>query len=145
MTLFKSLSKARNIVYPSLVLLSNQLNPDSVTSTSSFITSLCMTSFFYNLVLAILSATMPTTVQSLLKSAMPIQSGIFGLISFSLFQANSYFALMPAWLITSYSSFEIYVVPLIYFSIEIIILLEFIIAANRYLREQIDFSGEWYT
>jgi hypothetical protein len=104
-----------------------------------------MTSFFYNLVLAILAATMPGTVQSLLKSAMPIQGGIFGMISFSLFQANSYFALLPAWMISFYSAFEIYFVPLIYFSIEIIIVVEFIIAANRFLRDKIDFSSEWYT
>jgi len=88
---------------------------------------------------------MPGTVQSLLKSAMPIQGGIFGMISFSLFQANSYFALLPSWLIQSYNFFEVYLVPLLYFSLEIIILLEFTIAATRFLRDQIDFAAEWYT
>jgi hypothetical protein len=96
-------------------------------------------------VLAILAATMPGTVQSLLKSAMPVQGGLFGLISFSLFQANSFFALLPPWVLQSYTTFELYLVPLLYFSLEIIVLLEFTIAASHFLRDQIDFSAEWYT
>ncbi len=44
-----------------------------------------------------------------------------------------------------YKVFEVYVVPLIYFSVEVVLVLEFTVGATRYLKEKIDFNETWYT
>ena len=92
-----------------------------------------MTSFAYNLILAILTATLPPEIKEILVQALPLKGGIFGLISFAVFSSHYYIGMVPQSVIQIYSVFEMYIVPVLFFAVELIIILEITFELARYL------------
>ena len=145
MNFAQTIYKKASFVYPIMAVLYSSWCYQNKELSGNYVTYLCMISFVYNLMLAILSVTMPKQVNELLTSMLPVRSSLFGFVSFGLFQARDFITIVPDWMLQIYTVFEVYLVPLTFFSIEIILVVEFTVGVSRFLINKIDFDRELWT